>query len=139
MTYGSMDQVKQRLNVDPLDAVLWEPKITRALPSADNIINTKLKPYTSVPIVGPDAIIVDCANDYAAAIFRDETSNPTSTGMTASQNPLRLRADKNINDYIRATFGVDPEADIKGGKISGAVHISASTYMTDEMQNEWAE
>ena len=139
--YGDLDQVRQRLNLDP-DEVEWNDRINRALAMAFNRINTKLKPYETVPLMeGYDPSIDDIANDYAAAITVEETGgNPTDdTEGIAKVRTLRARADRAINDYIRTTFGVDPEAIIEKGTVLGAVHQSASSYVTDEMSAEWSE
>jgi hypothetical protein len=139
MTYGNMDQVKMRLQVDD-DFVEWDNRINDALTRADNWINAKLKTYTGVPLSSPDLIISDIAADYAAGVIQEEGStNPTANSTPGVPNKLRTRAEKTLNDYIRTTFGVDPEADIMKGTVLGSVHVSASDYMTDEMQAEWPD
>jgi hypothetical protein len=136
-TYGTMYQVKHRLQVAE-DFVDWDTRINDALSRADNWINAMLKTYTGVPLSSPDPVIGDIANDYAAGLLQDEGStNPTAVTTPGGPNKLRRRAEETLNKYIRTTFGVDPEADVKRGTVLGSVHVSGSSYMTDEMQAEW--
>jgi hypothetical protein len=140
-----MDQVKNRLNLAE-DFVDWDARINDALDRADNWINGKLAPYTGIPIAlplgAPDLILSDIASDYAAGLLQEEgATNPTAVttpGAMAGMGKLRRRAAKTLNDdYIRPRFGVDPEADVQKGTVLGSVHLSGSSYMTDEMQAEW--
>jgi hypothetical protein len=141
MTYGDIAEVKPLLNLEP-DMVELDNKIDDALTRADNWINYKLKRFTGTPLVSPDNVIVNIANDYAAGLLIDEgDTNPssTSTAYAGGSNPIKRRAEKNLNEYIRITFGVDPEADVMKGTVMGDVHISKSSYLTDEMQSEFGE
>jgi hypothetical protein len=138
-SYADLDNVKQRINVNK-NVVQFDNRIDRCITQTDNFINTKLKPYTGVPIPSPDQALLDIANDYAAGLLLDEISpNPSSVNQPGMPNQLRARAEKNLNAYIQATFGVNPNADEIKGTILGAVHVSTSLYMTDEMQSEWGE
>ena len=138
--YGVLAEVRDRLNLDS-DNVEWNNKIGRALNMADNWLNMKLSPYMPVPVASPPHIFADIANDVAAAIVMEETGgNPTGDNEGA-MNPkeLRERAHRTLNDYIRTTFGVDPEADIRKGNVMGQVHVALSPYMTDEISAEWSD
>lgn len=118
MTYGDATGVKDRLNKDPTETD-WDTKITRALGQADDYINNELARWgETVPLANPSTIIKDIANDWAAGILQDETSQPTQQNplviqgpvfgmgdvMELRQNIFTSRAKAGLTSYIRTTY-----------------------------------
>jgi hypothetical protein len=120
VTYGTPTTVKTILNKDPTETD-WDTKITLALSKADNWINNELAAMGEiVPLSAPPGMIVDAANDYAAGLVQDETSQPTDQNPLVIQGPIfgaghlidvrqnifTLRAKATLREYIRLTYGL---------------------------------
>lgn len=114
--YGDLVSVKERLNKG-INETDQDERILRALSQASNFIDLELATWgATVPLSPPPAIIVDCCNDWAAGIVRDEVTNPSAATPTVvqpdgsvifpggSMNIFIVRAKDTLRRYIRSTY-----------------------------------
>jgi len=108
MAYGSLEGIKMRLNIASSDTT-YDTILTAMQTAANNYIDTRLKPYTNVPLSNPDGIIVDIENDLAAAYFR---AGNMEIYAKEDELPATLeqRATNSLNVYIKNTY-VDKNAE----------------------------
>ena len=78
-------------------------RVPRALTQAEALIDLELKPYTNVPVAPAPQALKDCANDWAAGIVRDESTNPTS--QNPPPNVFVQRAKEALCRYMVTVLG----------------------------------
>jgi len=100
MTYGTLANVKQRLNLDGNE----DNRVTRAITQADALIDQELKPYTTVPLNPAPQTIKDIAEDWAAGIVYDEVTN--STSQNPPPNVFTQRAKEMLCRYVAVNYSV---------------------------------
>jgi hypothetical protein len=68
--YCTANQVKERMLIDSTDTA-YDVAIASAITEAsESLVDVLLKPYTTVPLTSPDAIIGYITADFAASIFK---------------------------------------------------------------------
>jgi hypothetical protein len=126
-------------------------RVPRALAQAEALIDEELKNYTNVPVGSKPQLLVDCANDWAAGIARDEDINPTS--LNPSNPPVfTKRAKEALCRYLAREFAAPcPWAEQlaqAGGGGGGATPeipiysrgiLASSRYKTDDIKRTWNE
>jgi hypothetical protein len=98
MSYGTLANVKQRLNLDDTE----DSRVTRAITQADALIDQELKPYTTVPLSPAPQTIKDIADDWAAGIVHHEVTNPTS--QNPPPNVFTQRAKEMLCRYLAVNY-----------------------------------
>lgn len=77
-------------------------RVPRCLAQAEALIDLELKPYCVVPVTSKPQVLVDCANDWAAGLARDEDTNATS--QNPPPNAFIQRAHEALCRYLAINF-----------------------------------
>ncbi len=97
----------------------FDTALTMCLSKADGFINNALAPYVSVPIVSPDAVLVDVADFYAAGLYMQRNIPDEK------KHSYLAFAEEKLQSYIKNSYTAS-------SGVRGKVVASKYTYIDEE-------
>ena len=104
MVYGTLAEVKRLVGMDPDNSGddRFDDILNQLLEKASRYIDASLRKYETVPIVSPDAIINEIAEDYAACYYQENQAG--MGGLVEKRSILCARGKEKLKAYIDGKY-----------------------------------